>query len=61
MKTLYDALPATLRGAHAQTSETLAPIVAADVRAGDVLLVKGSFGSRMRKIVQALASAGGDA
>jgi UDP-N-acetylmuramoyl-tripeptide--D-alanyl-D-alanine ligase len=61
MKTLYDTLPATLRGAHAQTSETLAPIVAADVRAGDVLLVKGSFGSRMRKIVQALASAGGDA
>ncbi|MDB5370399.1 MAG: UDP-N-acetylmuramoyl-tripeptide--D-alanyl-D-alanine ligase [Roseomonas sp.] len=54
MRGLYDALPATLRGAHTHTSEALAPLVRAAVRAGDVVLVKGSLGTRMAAVVGAL-------
>jgi UDP-N-acetylmuramoyl-tripeptide--D-alanyl-D-alanine ligase len=51
---LHDALPAHLRGAHAPDAAALAPIVAGAVSAGDVVLVKGSAGSRMGTIVAAL-------
>ncbi len=53
----YEAIPPALRGAHAPDSAALAPIVAAAVRPGDAILVKGSLGSRMKRIVQALAPA----
>jgi UDP-N-acetylmuramoyl-tripeptide--D-alanyl-D-alanine ligase len=58
MKFLFDAVPQARRGAYAATSATLAPIVAQAAREGDALLVKGSLGSRMRVIVQALDAAG---
>lgn len=51
---LRDALPASRRGAHADTAEALAPLVKADIRAGDVVMVKGSAGSRMGRVVKAL-------
>jgi UDP-N-acetylmuramoyl-tripeptide--D-alanyl-D-alanine ligase len=51
---LFDAVPATMQGAHAATSTELAPLVAAALRPGDAVLVKGSLGSRMAKIVAAL-------
>ena len=54
MKFLHDALPADRRGAHAADSAALAGLVAADVRAGDIVLVKGSLGSRMRVVTAAL-------
>ncbi|MGQ0675306.1 MAG: UDP-N-acetylmuramoylalanyl-D-glutamyl-2, 6-diaminopimelate--D-alanyl-D-alanine ligase, partial [Rhodospirillales bacterium] len=54
MRRLYDALPAKPRGAHAANSAELAPRVVGAVRAGDVVLVKGSLGSRMALIVAAL-------
>jgi UDP-N-acetylmuramoyl-tripeptide--D-alanyl-D-alanine ligase len=54
MARLYDALPATVRGAHAANSEQLVPMVRAAVNAGDVVVVKGSLGSRMGRIVDAL-------
>jgi len=57
MKFLYDAVPSASRGVHAEHSAALAPIIAQAVQEGDVILVKGSFGSRMRLIVQALDSA----
>jgi UDP-N-acetylmuramoyl-tripeptide--D-alanyl-D-alanine ligase len=53
---LAAALPAAKRGAHAPDTAALAPIVAAAVRPGDVVLVKGSLGSRMSVIVEALAA-----
>ncbi len=54
MTCLRDALPAALRGRHAARSDDLvAPVVAA-VGAGDVVMVKGSLGSRMAPIVAAL-------
>jgi UDP-N-acetylmuramoyl-tripeptide--D-alanyl-D-alanine ligase len=59
MRFLFEAIPAAKQGAFANDSEALAPLVLRDLREGDVILVKGSFGSRMRKIVQALDKAGG--
>jgi UDP-N-acetylmuramoyl-tripeptide--D-alanyl-D-alanine ligase len=52
------ALPAALRGAHAPDSAGLQPEVVKAVRAGDVVMVKGSLGSRMAPIVQALLALG---
>ncbi|WP_416899908.1 MAG: UDP-N-acetylmuramoylalanyl-D-glutamyl-2,6-diaminopimelate--D-alanyl-D-alanine ligase [Minwuia sp.] len=43
---------------HAPTSKELAPHVMRAVRSGDVVLVKGSLGSRMAVIVEALRSLG---
>ncbi|MGE5514917.1 MAG: UDP-N-acetylmuramoylalanyl-D-glutamyl-2,6-diaminopimelate--D-alanyl-D-alanine ligase [Bacteroidota bacterium] len=51
---LRAALPADRRGAHALNSEELAPLVKACVKAGDVVMVKGSAGSRMGRVVKAL-------
>ena len=55
---LHDALPAAMRGAHAANAAALAPLVAAQVRDGDVIAVKGSAGSRMRLVVEALLALG---
>jgi UDP-N-acetylmuramoyl-tripeptide--D-alanyl-D-alanine ligase len=57
MAALHEALPAGLRGGHAADSQDLAPLVAAAVRAGDAVLVKGSLGSRMAVLVTALTAA----
>ena len=54
MRHLYDAVPPALRGAHAADSAALAPMVAAAVAAGDAILVKGSLGSRMKRVVDTL-------
>jgi len=54
MARLRDAQPAAQRGAHAEDSAALAPIVAAALRPGDAVLVKGSLGSRMKLIVDAI-------
>lgn len=54
MKSLWDALPATQRGVYAENADALAPQLKDALRAGDVLLVKGSNGSRMFRVVEAL-------
>lgn len=56
MRGLFDALPESRRGAHAADSAALAPAVAASLRPGDAVLVKGSLGSRMATVVAALKS-----
>lgn len=58
MHALFEALPESRRGAWGQTSSDIAPEVVRTSRAGDVILVKGSFGSRMAVILDALKSAG---
>jgi UDP-N-acetylmuramoyl-tripeptide--D-alanyl-D-alanine ligase len=52
------ALPQAIRGAHAPDSAALQPLVVKAVRAGDVVMVKGSLGSKMAPIVQALLALG---
>jgi UDP-N-acetylmuramoyl-tripeptide--D-alanyl-D-alanine ligase len=54
MRYLSDAIPEQIRGGHAADSTSLAPAVAERVAAGDAILVKGSLGSRMKPIVEAL-------
>ena len=54
MRLLHESVPPAIRGAHADTSAALAPLVRACLRPGDAVLVKGSLGSRMKLIVQAL-------
>ena len=54
MRRLFDAIPSSIRGHHAEDAAALAPIVAARIETGDAILVKGSLGSRMKSIVAAL-------
>jgi UDP-N-acetylmuramoyl-tripeptide--D-alanyl-D-alanine ligase len=54
MRHLWDALPAAKKGGYAENSATLAPQVVTAVGTGDVIVVKGSLGSRMKAIVTAL-------
>ncbi len=57
MQALFDAVPIGVRGAHRADSAALAPLIAAKVRNGDAVLVKGSLGSRMVAVVRALENA----
>jgi UDP-N-acetylmuramoyl-tripeptide--D-alanyl-D-alanine ligase len=54
MGLLHEAVPADRRGAHAADAEALAPVLAAALRPGDAVLVKGSLGSRMAAVIAAL-------
>jgi UDP-N-acetylmuramoyl-tripeptide--D-alanyl-D-alanine ligase len=54
MRGLYEALPRSRRGAYAKTSEQLTPLLTSGVRPGDIVMVKGSLGSRMAPLVEAL-------
>ncbi|MGZ3404703.1 MAG: UDP-N-acetylmuramoyl-tripeptide--D-alanyl-D-alanine ligase [Phenylobacterium sp.] len=54
MKSLWDALPPTRRGGYAETAAELAPFVARTAEPGDVVMVKGSNGSKAGLIAQAL-------
>jgi UDP-N-acetylmuramoyl-tripeptide--D-alanyl-D-alanine ligase len=56
MRHLFDALPAARRGAHAETAGALIEPLTASLEDGDVVLVKGSLGSRMGQLVSALAA-----
>ena len=59
MKALWDALPQSRRGAYAKTSAEIAPQLSQTVHAGDVVLVKGSLGSRMSVVIDALKARAG--
>lgn len=59
MRGLFDAVDAGLRGGYAEASDDLAPLVVAALRDGDAVLVKGSLGTRMKPIVDAIRACGG--
>ncbi len=59
MRELFDRVPGERRGLHAADAAALAPLVADAVRPGDAVLVKGSLGSSMRLVVEALERPGG--
>ncbi|MFM9845728.1 MAG: UDP-N-acetylmuramoylalanyl-D-glutamyl-2,6-diaminopimelate--D-alanyl-D-alanine ligase [Hyphomicrobiaceae bacterium] len=62
MRLLFDSLPATMRALWCATSDELAPNVAAVLKAGDAVMIKGSLGTRMAPIVEAVkAHLGGKA
>ena len=50
----YAELPPRLQGGWAEDAEALAPLVASALAPGDAVLVKGSLGSRMSVVVDAL-------
>lgn len=54
MRSLWEVLPASRRGAYAENSAALAPKLLAALKPGDTVLVKGSLGSRMAVIIEAL-------
>jgi UDP-N-acetylmuramoyl-tripeptide--D-alanyl-D-alanine ligase len=54
MRNLWDTLSLGCRGGYAGSAAELESQVVAAIRAGDVIMVKGSLGSRMKTIVNAL-------
>ncbi|WP_334163893.1 UDP-N-acetylmuramoyl-tripeptide--D-alanyl-D-alanine ligase [Phenylobacterium sp.] len=58
MKSLWDALPPTRRGGYAQTAADLAPQVVQAVEPGDLVMVKGSNGSKAGAVAHALTALG---
>jgi UDP-N-acetylmuramoyl-tripeptide--D-alanyl-D-alanine ligase len=54
MKSLWDALPSTRRGGYAVEASELAPMISATVGQGDLVMVKGSNGSRAGLVAGAL-------
>ena len=55
MGSLFQALPAERQGAYAPSSEALVPKLLEAVRPGDIIMIKGSLGSRMAPLVKAVA------
>lgn len=56
MKSLWEVLPPTRRGGYAGSAAELAPLVVSAMRAGDVVMVKGSNGSRAGAVAAALGA-----
>jgi UDP-N-acetylmuramoyl-tripeptide--D-alanyl-D-alanine ligase len=54
MRALWQALPASRRGGYAEDAAALEAQVLFAIHPGDVVMVKGSLGSRMAPIVKAL-------
>lgn len=54
MRHLYDALPVAKRGKWAETSAGIEQALLETVQAGDMVMIKGSNGSRMAPLVAAL-------
>jgi UDP-N-acetylmuramoyl-tripeptide--D-alanyl-D-alanine ligase len=54
MRNLWEALSTGKRGGYADSAANLEAQVVAAIRAGDAIMIKGSFGSKMKTIVNAL-------
>jgi len=58
MAELFNELPKGMRGGSKENSLELASVVTRAIRPGDVVMVKGSLGSRMARVVDALLDLG---
>ncbi|MFV0361138.1 UDP-N-acetylmuramoyl-tripeptide--D-alanyl-D-alanine ligase [Tropicimonas sp.] len=58
MKAMWDALPPQRRGRWAEDSKAMAPEMHRLLDAGDIVLVKGSLGMQMARIVDAIRKLG---
>jgi UDP-N-acetylmuramoyl-tripeptide--D-alanyl-D-alanine ligase len=58
MRHLHDALSGTQAGGYAKDADSLVSVLTPALRAGDVVLVKGSNGSKMGRVVDALKKLG---
>ena len=56
MKSLWEALPPTRRGGYAEVTEKLTSVLAGAIQPGDVVMVKGSNGSRAGALAVALSA-----
>jgi UDP-N-acetylmuramoyl-tripeptide--D-alanyl-D-alanine ligase len=54
MKSLWGALPDRIKGSYAETSVELQPSLFDALRPGDVVMIKGSLGSKMGPVAEAL-------
>jgi UDP-N-acetylmuramoyl-tripeptide--D-alanyl-D-alanine ligase len=54
MANLWEKTPESRRGAYSETSSDLRDGLLADLRSGDVVMIKGSLGSRMGLLVEAI-------
>lgn len=60
MAALIEVLPPERRGGYAESADALVPVLTGALRAGDIVLVKGSNGSKMSRVVTALKALEGD-
>ncbi|MCP4933839.1 MAG: UDP-N-acetylmuramoyl-tripeptide--D-alanyl-D-alanine ligase [bacterium] len=54
MKVLYDKLPERMRGGFAQNSEDLKPVLLGALQTLDIVMIKGSNGSKLALLVRAV-------
>ncbi|WP_283776493.1 UDP-N-acetylmuramoylalanyl-D-glutamyl-2,6-diaminopimelate--D-alanyl-D-alanine ligase [Stappia sp. WLB 29] len=54
MHALWELLPKHQRGAYSEEAAGLKPLLVEDIRPGDVIMIKGSLGTRMGPLVEAL-------
>ncbi len=54
MKHLWDCVPVERRGSYAEASAELVGALVSDLRAGDSVVIKGSLGSKMGPVAEAL-------
>lgn len=56
MKHLQAALPKEIRATHVQEAKQLLPLIEKSLKPGDILLIKGSHGSKMYEVAAALST-----